>query len=153
MLPRMEECLDKDKGRAEADWLGLVQGDSEQAPLFRRVLRDDVLRNLGTADLNWRPNGGGRCLVSAAAFAEPDQSTSKLVIFRWFKRADELPFFMAGVWREWSADHGAIKAPDVDNARRQLRTFLWVRRPTDAIYCASGVREQAAQASLQAGSA
>ena len=67
-------------------------------------------------------NRGGRCLVPAAAFSEPDQNTSKPVINRWFRRADGLPFFFAGVWREWTGDHGTIKAPDV--AKHRLYAFL-----------------------------
>ena len=67
-------------------------------------------------------NTGGRCLVPAAAFSEPDENTSNPRIFRWFKRTDGLPFFFAGVWREWTGDHGTIKAPNV--AKHRLYAFL-----------------------------
>jgi hypothetical protein len=50
-------------------------------------------------------NAGAHCIVPVAAFAEPDKSTSKAVVNRWFGRADGLPFFFAGVWREWTGDH------------------------------------------------
>ena len=56
-------------------------------------------------------NRGGRCLVPAAAFSEPDQNTSKPVINRWFRRADGLPFFFAGVWREWEGTRGTNAEP------------------------------------------
>ena len=88
-----------------------------------------------TASRHWTPwlagpevvvgkdgNRGGRCLVPAASFAEPDQNTSKPVIFRWFRRADGLPFFFAGVWREWTGDHGTLKAPDI--GKHRLFAFL-----------------------------
>ena len=67
-------------------------------------------------------NAGGRCVVPAIAFSEPDRTTSKPVINRWFGRTDGLPFFFAGVWREWSGDHGTIKAPDA--GRHRLFSFL-----------------------------
>ena len=56
---------------------------------------------------------GGRCIVPATMFAEPDCNTSKPVINRWFGRADGVPFFFAGIWREWQGDHGTIKTPNV----------------------------------------
>jgi putative SOS response-associated peptidase YedK len=56
---------------------------------------------------------GGRCIVPATMFAEPDRNTSKPVINRWFGRADGLPFFFAGIWREWQGDIGTIKEPNV----------------------------------------
>jgi len=37
-------------------------------------------------------------------------------------RADGLPFFFAGVWREWTGDHGTIAKPDV--AKHRLYSFL-----------------------------
>jgi len=46
-------------------------------------------------------------------FAEPDRNTSKPVINRWFGRADGVPFFFAGIWREWQGDVGTIKTPNV----------------------------------------
>lgn len=67
-------------------------------------------------------NAGGRCLVPASAFAEPDEHTSKPVVNRWFRRTDGLPFFFAGVWREWTGDHGTVKAPDV--GKHRLFAFL-----------------------------
>jgi putative SOS response-associated peptidase YedK len=65
---------------------------------------------------------GGRCIVPASAFAEPDRNTSNPVIFRWFQRADGLLFFFAGIWREWQGDRGTKKAPDVGLHR--LYAFL-----------------------------
>jgi putative SOS response-associated peptidase YedK len=56
---------------------------------------------------------GGRCIVPAKMFAEPDRNTSKPVINRWFGRADGVPFFFAGLWREWQGDVGTIKQPNV----------------------------------------
>ncbi len=56
---------------------------------------------------------GGRCIVPATMFAEPDRNTAKPVVNRWFGRADGVPFFFAGIWREWQGDHGTIKAPNV----------------------------------------
>ena len=67
-------------------------------------------------------HAGGRCIVPAVAFAEPDKTTSKPVVNRWFGRTDGVPFFFAGVWREWTGDHGTIKAPDV--GRHRLYSFL-----------------------------
>jgi putative SOS response-associated peptidase YedK len=52
---------------------------------------------------------GGRCIVPAVAFAEPDKTTSKPVVNCWFGRTDGVPFFFAGVWGEWKGDHGTIK--------------------------------------------
>jgi putative SOS response-associated peptidase YedK len=46
-------------------------------------------------------------------FAEPDRNTAKPVVNRWFERADGVPFFFAGIWREWQGDVGTIKAPNV----------------------------------------
>jgi putative SOS response-associated peptidase YedK len=60
--------------------------------------------------------------VPVAAFAEPDKTTSKPVINRWFGRSDSVPFFFAGVWREWTGDHGTIAKPDV--AKHRLYSFL-----------------------------
>jgi hypothetical protein len=40
---------------------------------------------------------GGRCIVPATMFAEPDRNTSKPVVNRWFGRADGTPFFFAGI--------------------------------------------------------
>jgi putative SOS response-associated peptidase YedK len=58
-------------------------------------------------------NKGGRCIVPASAFAEPDRNTANPVVFRWFQRTDGLPFFFAGIWREWQGDRGTKKAPNV----------------------------------------
>lgn len=59
-----------------------------------------------------------RCLVPVSAFAEPDRNTSKPVVFRWFARPTDsdgyrLPFFFAGIWRQWEGDRGTKKAPNV----------------------------------------
>lgn len=67
-------------------------------------------------------NKGGRCIVPASAFAEPDRNTSKPVVNRWFARADGLPFFFAGIWREWHGDRGTKAKPDVGLHR--LYAFL-----------------------------
>ena len=52
-----------------------------------------------------------RC--AASAFAETDRNTANPVVFRWFQRADGLPFFFAGIWREWQGDRGIKAAPNV----------------------------------------
>jgi putative SOS response-associated peptidase YedK len=67
-------------------------------------------------------NKGGRCIVPASAFAEPDRNTANPVVCRWFQRADRLPFFFAGIWREWQGDRGTKKAPNVNLHR--LYAFL-----------------------------
>jgi len=74
-------------------------------------------------------NEGGRCLVPVASFAEPDQNTSKPVINRWFKRPKGEPFFFAGIWREWTGDHGTIKQPDV--GKHRLFAFLTTEASAD----------------------
>jgi putative SOS response-associated peptidase YedK len=86
--------------------------------------RQTNVRN--TESGHWRPwlasssvvvgtdqNKGGRCIVPASAFAEPDRNMAKPVVSRWFQRADGLPFFFAGIWREWQGDRGTKKAPNV----------------------------------------
>lgn len=72
----------------------------------------------------WKPwlKTGQRCLVLASAFAEPDRNTSKPVVFRWFQRADGLPFFFAGIWREWEGDRGTKAKPNV--GKHLLYSFL-----------------------------
>ena len=59
---------------------------------------------------------------AASSFAEPDEHTSKPVINRWFRRKDGVPFFFAGVWREWTGDHGTIEKPD--QGKHRLYGFL-----------------------------
>jgi putative SOS response-associated peptidase YedK len=102
----------------------------------KKPLRPRFVTNVRNTDSNWwkswlagaevtvgkDKNHGGRCLVPASAFAEPDQNTSKPVVNRWFKRADGLPFFFAGVWREWTGDHGTIEKPD--KGKHRLFGFL-----------------------------
>ena len=64
----------------------------------------------------WRPwlDRAYRCIVPASAFAEPDKNTpTGAVMWRWFTRADKLPFFFAGIWRPWTGDRGTKKAPNV----------------------------------------
>jgi putative SOS response-associated peptidase YedK len=56
-----------------------------------------------------------RCVVPAMYFAEPDRTTSKPVIWRWFGRRDGQPFFFAGIWRPWTGDRGSKPAPHVAN--------------------------------------
>ena len=34
-------------------------------------------------------------------------------MWRWFKRADGVPFFFAGIWRPWNGDRGTKKFPNV----------------------------------------
>jgi putative SOS response-associated peptidase YedK len=58
-----------------------------------------------------------RCVVPATAFAEPDRNTSKPVQWRWFERADRLPFFFAGIWRPWTGDRGTKKEPNIGDHR------------------------------------
>lgn len=105
-------------------------------PWEKADARPKFLTNVrNTASAHWKPwlagtdvvvgkdkNQGGRCLVPASAFAEPDEHTDNPRINRWFKRADKLPFFFAGVWREWTGDHGTIKKPDV--GKHRLFAFL-----------------------------
>jgi putative SOS response-associated peptidase YedK len=86
------------------------QGD-QCAQHIERAL--EAVAGFGRSVVGADKNKGGRCLVPASAFAEPDQNTTKPVINRWFGRADGLPFFFAGVWREWQGDRGTIKAPNV----------------------------------------
>jgi putative SOS response-associated peptidase YedK len=55
-----------------------------------------------------------RCIVPAIAFSEPDKNTPKgAVEWRWFERADKLPFFFAGIWRPWTGERGTKKAPNL----------------------------------------
>lgn len=64
----------------------------------------------------WKPwlDREHRCVVPAMAFAEPDKTTPRgAMMWRWFTRADELPFCFAGIWRPWSGDRGTKKAPNV----------------------------------------
>lgn len=64
----------------------------------------------------WKPwlDAEHRCVVPAMAFAEPDKNTPKgNMMWRWFKRADGVPFFFAGIWRPWTGDRGTKKAPNV----------------------------------------
>jgi putative SOS response-associated peptidase YedK len=74
-------------------------------------------------------NQGGRCLVPVASFAEPDQHTSKPVINRWFARPKGDPFFFAGIWREWTGDHGTVKVPD--QGKHRLFSFLTTEASAD----------------------
>jgi putative SOS response-associated peptidase YedK len=80
------------------------------------------VRSLGSS--YWRPwfKREQRCIVPAMAFAEPDRNTSKPVVFRWFARADGLPFYFAGIWRDWEGDRGTKAKPNV--ARHRLYAFL-----------------------------
>jgi putative SOS response-associated peptidase YedK len=103
-------------------------GEKSKAPL-----RVTNVRN--TSSGHWKPwlnatnvvvgkdkSQGGRCIVPASAFAEPDRNTSNPVVNRWFERADGLPFFFAGIWREWQGDRGTKKEPNVGLHR--LYAFL-----------------------------
>jgi len=55
-----------------------------------------------------------RCIVPATAFAEPDKTTPKgAMMWRWFTRADKLPFFFAGIWRPWTGDRGTKKTAKI----------------------------------------
>jgi putative SOS response-associated peptidase YedK len=68
----------------------------------------------------WRPwlDRAHRCIVPASAFAEPDRTTPKgAMMWRWFSRADEVPFFFAGIWRPWTGDRGTKKAPSPGDHR------------------------------------
>jgi putative SOS response-associated peptidase YedK len=94
------------------------------------VVREDMLwgfpkykpgANWGTnfrtlKNSQWKPwlDRAHRCIVPATAFAEPDKNTPKgNMMWRWFTRADGLPFFFAGLWRPWTGDRGTRKAPNV----------------------------------------
>jgi putative SOS response-associated peptidase YedK len=94
------------------------------------VVREDMLwgfpkyqprANWGTnfrtlKNSQWRPwlDRAHRCAVPATAFAEPDRTTPKgAMLWRWFSRADGLPFFFAGIWRPWTGDRGTKKTPNV----------------------------------------
>lgn len=63
----------------------------------------------------WKPyfRPAQRCLVPVTAFAEPDKNTQKPVVIRWFARPDGGPFFVPGIWREWTGDRGTKKEPNV----------------------------------------
>jgi putative SOS response-associated peptidase YedK len=67
----------------------------------------------------WQPwlDRQHRCAVPARAFAEPDKNTNKPIVWRWFERADGLPFFFAGIWRPWAGDRGTKKAPNIGDHR------------------------------------
>lgn len=93
-------------------------------PVLLSKPRGRVTNVRNTASGHWQPwlagpevvvgkekNRGGRCIVPASAFAEPDRNTAEPVINRWFGRADGLPFFFAGVWREWLGDRGTKAKP------------------------------------------
>jgi putative SOS response-associated peptidase YedK len=63
---------------------------------------------------DWLNREQHRCVVPAVAFAEPGKSTPKgAVEWRWFERADEQPFFFAGIWRRWTGDRGSKKTPNI----------------------------------------
>jgi len=96
----------------------------------QHVVREDMLwgfpkhqprANWGTnfrtlKNSQWRPwlDRAHRCVVPATAFAEPDRTTPKgNMMWRWFSRADTLPFFFAGIWRPWTGDRGTKKSPSV----------------------------------------
>ncbi|SEP26391.1 Putative SOS response-associated peptidase YedK [Rhodospirillales bacterium URHD0017] len=84
-----------------------------------------VVNVRNTASAYWRPsiaNKAQRCIVPAAAFAEPDRNTSKPVVIRWFRRPAGEPFFFAGIWREWEGDRGTKAKPNV--GRHKLYSFL-----------------------------
>ena len=103
-------------------------------PVLPSKPRGRVTNVRNTASGHWQPwlagpevvvgkekNRGGRCIVPASAFAEPDRNTAKPVINRWFGRADGLPFSSAGVWREWLGDRGT-KAKPGGSARSSPRS-------------------------------
>ena len=115
-------------GKLELDHMGWGMPGPVFAPKpGGKPARPTFLTNVrNTASGHWKPwlaaasvtvgkdkNQGGRCIVPAMAFAEPDRNTSKPVLNRWFQRTDGVPFFFAGIWREWQGDHGTIKEPKV----------------------------------------
>jgi putative SOS response-associated peptidase YedK len=64
----------------------------------------------------WKPwlNREHRCIVPASAFAVPHKTTPNGdAVWCWFKRADGLPFFFAGIWRPWRGDRGTKTTPNV----------------------------------------
>jgi putative SOS response-associated peptidase YedK len=71
-------------------------------------------------------DAGGRCIVPATSFAEPDKMTGKdfgtKSVNRWFALADGTPFFFAGIWREWEGDRGTKAKPNV--GRHELYSIL-----------------------------
>ena len=102
-------------------------------PGAKSTRRNFITNVRNTASRHWTPwlagsevvvgkdkSRGGRCLVPVAAFSEPDENTNNPRILR--KRADDLPFFFAGVWGELTGDHGTIKQPNV--GKHRLFTFL-----------------------------
>lgn len=45
------------------------------------------------------------------------------MMWRWFRRAEGLPFCFAGIWRPWTGDRGTKKAPNVgDNTLFSIMT-------------------------------
>jgi putative SOS response-associated peptidase YedK len=97
--------------------LRLKPGEKAKRPGFITNVRNTQSGHwrpwLKSADVEFGRSRGGRCIVPAKMFAEPDRNTAKPVINRWFGRADGQPFFFAGVWREWQGDVGTIKAPNL----------------------------------------
>jgi putative SOS response-associated peptidase YedK len=70
---------------------------------------------------------GGRCIVPAVRFAEPDKNTGMKThgtpsVNRWFARPDGSLFAFAGIWRTWTGDRGTKAKPDV--GRHTVFSFL-----------------------------
>ena len=127
-VPNGEESLERMRWGMPGPLFPPKPGEKPKRPGFITNVRN-------TASGHWKPwlattevvvgkdtNRGGRCIVPAAAFAEPDRNTSKPVVNRWFARKDGLPFFFAGIWREWTGDRGTIAKPDV--GKHRLYSFL-----------------------------
>jgi putative SOS response-associated peptidase YedK len=61
--------------------------------------RVEGIESKPTFSAAWR--NGQRCLVPAAWYAEPNWETGKNIWWH-LKRADGLPWFLAGLWSEWT---------------------------------------------------
>jgi putative SOS response-associated peptidase YedK len=96
----------------------------------QRIVREDMLwgfppfkpgagygtnfRTLKASQWRKRLDQEHRCMVPAMAFSEPDKNTPRgAVEWRWFERAEKLPFFFAGIWRPWTGDRGTKRAPNI----------------------------------------
>jgi putative SOS response-associated peptidase YedK len=85
-----------------AQWGMIAPGSKTRRPSSRAILtnnaRSETMAKLWTYRDAWRL--GRRCLVPAAWYAEPNWETGKNVWWH-LKRADGLPWALAGLWSEW----------------------------------------------------
>ena len=60
---------------------------------------------------------GSTASIAASCRRRPSPSPTRTppsrCEWRWFERADKLPFFFAGIWRPWTGDRGTKKAPNI----------------------------------------